>query len=443
MTQDQWIVVGVAFACVVLASLLTAAEAAFASMSRARAEALAADGRASAKRLQEMVADRAPYLNTLLFVRLLLEITATVLVTIVYVEHFAEVWQRILFPVLTMVAISFIVLGVAPRTLGRQHVDKVALAASGPLSALATVLGPIPQLMIVIGNVLTPGRGFADGPFSSEAELRELVDIAEAKDLIEAGERKMIHSVFELGDTIVKEVMVPRTEMVYIERSKSLRQGVSLALRSGFSRIPVIDDDVDNVVGVLYLKDIIRRMYDNPKAQTGETVESVMRPPTFCPDSKPVDELLREMQLTRSHVVIVIDEFGGTAGLATIEDVLEEIVGEIVDEYDQEVPPVTQLDDQRFRVSARLPIDDLGELFGLRVDDEEVDTVLGLMAKELNKVPIPGSVVRWEGIELVAERGTGRRHTIQTVLASLVDEESDAAAEAAAKLAEESARRAS
>jgi len=443
MTQDQWIVVAVAAVCVVLASLLTAAEAAFASMSKARADALAVDGRVAAKRLQQMVADRAPYLNTLLFVRLLLEITATVLVTIVYAEHVAELWQLILFPVLTMVAISFIVLGVAPRTLGRQHVDRVALASSGPLSVLATVLGPIPQLMIVIGNVLTPGRGFADGPFSSEAELRELVDMAEAKDLIEAGERRMIHSVFELGDTIVKEVMVPRTEMVYVERTKSLRQGVSLALRSGFSRIPVIDDDIDDVVGILYLKDVIRRMYDNPKAQTSETVESLMRPPTFCPDSKPVDELLREMQLTRSHVVIVIDEFGGTAGLATIEDVLEEIVGEIVDEYDQEVPPVTELGEQRFRVSARLPIDDLGELFGLKVDDEDVDTVLGLMAKELNKVPIPGSVVRWEGIELTAERGTGRRHTILTVLASLVEDDTDAAADAAAKLTEESARRAS
>ncbi|MDQ7992938.1 MAG: hemolysin family protein [Propionicimonas sp.] len=443
MTQSQWIEVGIAALCVVLASLLTAAEAAFTSMSKARADALAADGRPAGSRLQQMVADRAPYLNTLLFVRLLLEITATVLVTIVYAEHFVELWQRILFPVATMVAISFIVLGVAPRTLGRQHVDKVALASSGPVSLLATVLGPIPQLMIVIGNVLTPGRGFADGPFSSEAELRELVDIAEAKDLIEAGERQMIHSVFELGDTIVKEVMVPRTEMVYIERSKSLRQGVSLALRSGFSRIPVIDDDIDDVVGILYLKDVIRRMYDNPKAQSSEAVESLMRPPTFCPDSKPVDELLREMQLTRSHVVIVIDEFGGTAGLATIEDVLEEIVGEIVDEYDQEVAPVTELGENRFRVSARLPIDDLGDLFGMKLDDEDVDTVLGLMAKELNKVPIPGSVIRWEGIELTAERGTGRRHTIQTVLASRVDGEADLAADAAAKLTEESARRAS
>lgn len=450
MNQTQWVEVAVAVACIAIASLFVATEAAFSSMSKSRARSLLEEGRGGAKRVVEMVADPAPFLNTALFVRLWLEVTATVLVTLVYVEHFPELWQRILLPVATMVAVSFIVLGVAPRTLGRQNAERVALAAAAPLGVLTTVLGPIPQLMIVVGNVVTPGRGFTDGPFTSEAELRELVDMAEARELIEAGERKMIHSVFELGDTIVKEVMVPRTEMVYIERGKTLRQGLSLALRSGFSRIPVIDDDIDDVVGVLYLKDVMRRMYDNPKAQTDENVETLMRAPSFCPDSKPIDELLREMQLTRSHVVIVIDEFGGTAGLATIEDVLEEIVGEIVDEYDQEVPPVTQLGEARFRISARLPIDDLGELFGLELDDEDVDTVLGLMAKELNKVPIPGSVVRWEGIELIAERGTGRRHSIRTVLASLVGdetgttgEESDAAAEVAARIARESSARTS
>jgi len=188
-------------------------------------------------------------------------------------------------------------------------------------------------------------------------------------------------------------------------------------------------------------------MYDNPKAQTNETVDTLMRPPSFCPDSKPVDELLREMQLTRSHVVIVVDEFGGTAGLATIEDILEEIVGEIVDEYDHEVPPSIEIGPHRFRVSARLGVDDLGELFGLKVDDDDVDTVLGLMGKELNKVPIPGSVVEWEGIQLVAERGIGRRNSILTVLASLVEEAeadpADAGVDAAAQLASDSAKRAS
>jgi len=443
LTQTQWILLAVATACVLLAALVTTAEAALSSVSRSRAEGLVEEGARGAKRLLQVAQDPAPHLNTSLFLRILLEVVAIVLVTLVFFEHFQATWEKVLYPVLTMVLVSFIVLGVAPRTLGRQHAEKVALAAAGPLGVLTTVLGPIPQLMILLGNAVTPGKGFTEGPFTSEAELRELVDLAEARELIEAGERQMIHSVFELGDTIVKEVMVPRTEMVYIEHTKTLRQGVSLALRSGFSRIPVIGEDVDDVVGVLYLKDIIRRMYDNPKAQTNETVASLMRPPIFCPDSKPVDELLREMQLTRSHAVIVIDEFGGTAGLATIEDVLEEIVGEIVDEYDQEVPPVTELGERRFRVSARLPIDDLGDLFGLKVDDEDVDTVLGLMAKELNKVPIPGSVVQWEGIELTAERSTGRRHTIQTVLASLVGEDEDPAVDAAAKLAEESAGRTS
>lgn len=431
-----------AAACVILAALLTTAETALSAISKSRAEGLLAEhpGR-RAERLLELSQDPAPHLNSLLFLRLLLEVVAIVVVTLVFVDHFTEMWSRLLYPTLTMLLVTFIVLGVAPRTLGRQHAEPVALAAAAPVSILTTVLGPISALMILLGNALTPGRGFTEGPFTSEAELRELVDLAEARELIESDERKMIHSVFELGDTIVKEVMVPRTEMVHIERGKTLRQGVSLALRSGFSRIPVIGDDVDDVVGILYLKDVIRRMYDHPKAQTSETVDTLMRPPTFCPDSKPVDELLREMQLTRSHVVIVIDEFGGTAGLATIEDVLEEIVGEIVDEYDQEVPPVTELDENRFRVSARLPIDDLGELFGLKVDDEDVDTVLGLMAKELNKVPIPGSVVRWEGIELTAERGQDRRHTIATVLASLIPDDVDVAAEAAEKLAEESAKR--
>ncbi|MEA5118704.1 MAG: CNNM domain-containing protein, partial [Propionicimonas sp.] len=237
MTQTQWTLIACAAVCVLLASLLTAAEAALSSVSKSRAERLVDEGRGGARRLQQLVADRAPYLNTVLFLRVLLEATAIVLVSLVYFEHLTALWEQLLFPVLTMVVVSFIVLGVAPRTLGRQHVDAVALAAAGPVNALTTVLGPIPQLMIVIGNVLTPGRGFSDGPFTSEAELRELVDMAEANELIEADERKMIHSVFELGDTIVKEVMVPRTEMVYIERTKTLRQGVSLALRSGFSRI--------------------------------------------------------------------------------------------------------------------------------------------------------------------------------------------------------------
>jgi CBS domain containing-hemolysin-like protein len=345
-----------------------------------------------------------------------------------------------------MFIISYIFWGVAPRTLGRQHADRVACASAGPLFAITKVLGPFPRLLIVIGNALTPGKGFSDGPFATEAELRELVDLAEASEVIESGERRMIHSVFDLGDTIVREVMVPRTDMVFIEEYKTLRQAVSLALRSGFSRIPVVRDGLDDVVGVLYLKDVIKRVYDSPDSQRSERVGSMMRTPVWCPDSKPIDELLREMQLKRMHVVIVVDEFGGTAGMATIEDILEEIVGEITDEYDEETSDITELAEGRYRVSSRLPVDDLGDLFGLKLDDEDVETVGGLMAKQLNKVPIAGSVVKYSGLELVAERSTGRRNRIGTVIVSRIDADgSDEVrrAEAATGLVSDPALRAS
>ena len=411
----------IAVVCVLLASLMTAGEAALQAFSISRADALAKESPSPrANRLVSIMQDKAPFLNTSMFIRVLLEVVAIVLVTLVVVAHVEGTVWRLAWAVGVMVVVSFILLGVAPRTLGRQHAAAVALATVGPLSLLTTILGPIPQVMIVIGNLITPGEGYVDGPFTSEAELRELLDRSGTTD-IEDDERKMIHSVFDLGDTIVKEVMVPRTDMVYVEIGKTLRQGMSLALRSGFSRIPVIGEDLDDVRGILYLKDAVRRTYDNPKAEASENVESLMRPPTFTPDSKPVDELLREMQLDHRHVVVVVDEFGGTAGLATIEDIMEEIVGEIVDEHDgDEVPPVTLLDDGSYRLSSRLSLDDLADLFDTTIDEDDVDTVLGLMAKQLNKVPLPGASIQYHGVELVAERASGRRHNIQTVLASRV-----------------------
>lgn len=437
--------IGVSLVLAIIAGLLAAAESALYAFSRARAEHLVEEGRPGAKRLLQITEDPAPALNTALFVRTLCEITAIILVTMLIFARVEALWLKLLCSIGAMVVVSFVAWGVAPRTLGRQNPDKVACAAAGPLTFLSTILGPLSQLLILLGNAVTPGRGYADGPFASEAELRELVDKAVASDLIEAREHRMINSVFDLGDTIVKEVMVPRTDVVFIEEHKTLRQALSLALRSGFSRIPVISDaGLDDVVGVLYVKDVMKRVYDNADAQTSERVASMMRKPVFCPDSKPVDELLREMQATRSHLVIVVDEFGGTSGLATIEDILEEIVGEIVDEYDEEIPPVQKLGEERFRVLSRLPLDEVGELFGLELDDEDVDSVGGLMAKELNMVPIPGSLVRVHGLQLVAERGSGRRNRVGTVLVTRVPDEDidgDEGAAAAATLAAKSAER--
>ncbi|MCW2786249.1 MAG: HlyC/CorC family transporter [Marmoricola sp.] len=402
---------------VLVAGLLSAAEAALSGFSRARAEGLAAEGRAGARRVLRILDDPPRYLNTALFLRLLAETTAVVLTTLM-VEDVTGSGRLpvVVIAVAIMLVVSFVVIGVGPRTLGRQHSERVALASAAVVISLSRVLGPVPQLLILLGNAITPGKGFSEGPFGSEAELREMVDLAEASSLIESDERAMIHSVFELGDTIVREVMVPRTDVVLIERHKTLRQAMSLFLRSGFSRIPVVGEDLDDILGFAYLKDVSRRVFDRKDAESTEHVESVMRSVMWVPDSKPADDLLREMQASRRHVAVVVDEYGGTAGMVTIEDILEEIVGEITDEFDSEDVPFERFEDGSVRVSSRYPVDDLDEVVGVSIEDDEIDSVGGLMAKHLGKVPIPGSEVEVAGLVFRAEEAKGRRNRIGTVL---------------------------
>jgi CBS domain containing-hemolysin-like protein len=423
---DAWLLTAAA-TLVLLAGVFSAADAALSSYSRARAEELVAEGKAGAKRLVAILDDAPRYLNTALLLRLLCEIAAIVLVTQLVREVWggAAFWQAAATSIGVMLVVSFVVIGVAPRTVGRQHDQRVALLTAGPLGAVTSILGPLPKLLILVGNAITPGRGFREGPFSTETELRELVDLAEASAVIESGERRMIHSVFELGDTSAREVMVPRNDVVYIERHKNLRQTMSLFLRSGFSRIPVIGENLDEVLGFAYLKDLVRRDFEAPDVEFTQRVEGVMRPAIFVPDSKPVDALLSEMQAMHQHIAVVVDEYGGTAGLITIEDLLEEIVGEITDEYDEEEIEVEQLEGGGTRVSSRYPIDDLDELFGFDVEEEDVDSVGGLMAKHLGRVPIPGSWVEAHGLRFEAEETSGRRNKIGTVLIRRVVDEGE------------------
>jgi magnesium and cobalt exporter, CNNM family len=420
MTSTDGFLLVLAAVLVLLAALWVSAEAAISAMSKVRAAELVAAGRPGAQRLLSIVSDPARFVNTALLAGVACETTSIVIVARVMVDVLTPTTLEILVAAAVMVVVSYIAVGVGPRTVGRQYSEQVALIASGPIAALSTVLGPIAQILILIGNMVTPGRGFREGPFASEAELRELVDLAEQSRVIESGERQMIHSVFELGDTLAREVMVPRTDMVYVERHKTLRQLMSLALRSGFSRLPVIGEDLDDIVGIAYLKDVTKRVFDNREAESTERVEQVMRPCMFVPDSKPADELLREMQAQRIHLAIVVDEYGGTAGLVTIEDLLEEIVGEITDEYDVDPEEVERFNGG-VRVSSRLPVDDLADLFGVRIDDEDVETVGGLMAKHLGRVPIPGTEVVVEGLRFRAETLAGRRNKVVTVVIEPVD----------------------
>src|SRR5690606_2066498 len=369
--------------------------------------------RPGAARLSRIVAERARYVNLMVLLRVSCEIGATVLLAAALMRLWPDT-VALLVTAAIMVVVDYVVIGVGPRTLGRQHAYSLSLAAALPLQFIGAVLSPLSRLLILLGNAITPGKGFRNGPFASEIELREVVELAGERGVVADEERRMIQSVFELGDTPARAVMVPRTEMVWIEATKTAAQAMSLAVRSGHSRIPVIGENVDDILGVVYLKDLVTYADRSRNVR----VREVMRPAVFMPDSKPLDALLDEMQRRRNHRALLVDEYGGIAGLVTIEDVLEEIVGEIADEYDaDEIAPVEDLGDGRYRVSARLSVEDLGELYGLKIEDEDVDTVGGLLAHELGRVPLPGSKVQAYGLVLRGEggpdaRGRMRVHTV-------------------------------
>jgi CBS domain containing-hemolysin-like protein len=406
--------------------LFAAIDAALSTVSIARIEELVRDERPGAARLSRVVAERPRYINLVVLLRITCEISATVLLVSFLDGHLGVSWGLVASAAI-MVVTSFVAIGVGPRTVGRQNAYSIALISALPLQAISVLLTPISRLLVLIGNALTPGRGFRNGPFASEIELREVVDLAQQRGVVADEERRMIQSVFELGDTPAREVMVPRTEMVWIESDKSAGQATSLAVRSGHSRIPVIGENVDDIVGVVYLKDLVQQTYYSTNGGRDTNVAQVMRPAVFVPDSKPLDELLNEMQRDRNHMALLVDEYGAIAGLVTIEDVLEEIVGEIVDEYDAgEVVPVEDLGDRQYRVSARLPIEDLCELYEMEFDEDlDVDTVGGLVAFELGRVPLPGAEVTWDGLRLRAEGDSDHRGRVRigTILVSPAESE--------------------
>ncbi|KGH48155.1 membrane protein [Modestobacter caceresii] len=427
MSSTAIVLLGIAVVLVLVAGVFAALDAALQRLSKAAVEELRRDGTKRAGPLAQVMEDRARHVALLLLLRIACETAATVIVAVILDGLFDGVALGVLTAIAVMTVVSYVLIGVGPRTLGRQHAYNIALSAASLIRLLGRLLGPIATLLILIGNAITPGKGYRDGPFSSEVELRELVDMAEERGVVESGERNMIHGVFELGDTIAREVMVPRPDVVWIERGKTLRQALALCLRSGFSRLPVIGENVDDIIGVVFLKDLVRRTQGSSDARASEPkVEDLLRPATFVPESKPVDELLREMQASRAHMAVVVDEYGGFAGLVTIEDILEEIVGEIDDEHDTvQRPPIEELEDGSVRITARLPVEDLADLFRVELpDDDGVETVGGLLAREIGMVPIEGSAAEVGGLQLVAESTGGRRNQIDTILVNRVPEPS-------------------
>ncbi|HEY8717332.1 hemolysin family protein [Pengzhenrongella sp.] len=391
---------------IVLAALLSAGEAAVLRVTRSAVSEVVTDGHPLAERIRRLVATPARTAASAAFVRLVAEMTATTCITLAVGSGSLAWWQVLLLSVLISGLLALVLVRISPRMLGRNHPMRVLLVLSGLLAVV---------VRLPIGRLSPPARRTGE---VDEDELRDMVDRVSESEGIEDDEREMFRSVFELGDTLTREVMVPRTEMITTSATTSLRKVLALFVQSGYSRVPVIGESVDDLRGVVYLKDVVRRLQDSP-GSAKDKVGTMLRRAVFVPETKPVDALLREMQAGASHIAIVVDEYGGIAGLVTIEDALEEIVGELTDEHDHSGPEVEDLGDGRFRVPARLPVDELGELFDLDLDDDDVDTAGGLLAKAIGKVPLPGSVGDIHGLHLLGDRVEGRRKQLATLVVAL------------------------
>lgn len=406
--------IGVAVLLVAFGGLLAAADAALGALSRSDLVDLALTSRAR-RSLLAISRDPGAHINAIGFMRIVAETTAAVLVTLAFAYSFEDWWWTLLLSAGIMTATSFVIVGSSPRSVGRAHARPILRFAAPIVRATRVILGPLAAALVAIGNRVTPGRPRTSA-FSSEEQLLSMVDEATELDVLEEDDRELIHSIFEFSDTVVREVMVPRTDMVTIEADATTAEAMALFLSKGVSRIPVIGEDIDEVVGVLYLKDVIRVVVEQTLDHTTLTAGELARAAMFVPESQKADSLLRELQRESTHLAMVVDEYGGIAGLVTLEDLIEELVGDISDEYDREVADIEDLGDGSYRVSARLPIDELGDLFGIELEDDDVDSAGGLLTKVLGRLPVRGSTVAHSGLVLTADRTEGRRKRLMTVL---------------------------
>jgi CBS domain containing-hemolysin-like protein len=403
--------------------LLAASETALTRMTRAKAHALVEEGRPGAERLLLLVTHPERFLNPVLLVVLICQLVQAAL-TGVLADRLFGGWG-VLVATFFNVVIVFVVAEAAPKTWAVQHPEQAALASARPVSWLVSFppLQWISRALIGLTNVLLPGKGLKEGPFVSEQELLALADVAVEEEVIEAEERQLIEHIIDFGDTIVREVMVPRPDIVAVPSDLRVADAMEVVILQGFSRLPAYGEDSDDVVGIVYAKDLMRADRDG---HGDDPVSTLVRPATFVPETKRIATLLRDMQAKAYHLAVVVDEYGGTAGIVSLEDLIEELVGEIVDEFDLEEAPVEHLPDGSVRVSGRLGTDELDELFGVTLPDEDWDSVGGLVFHLLGHIPAPGESVICGGLELTAERVLGRRIDRVRITRVATDESVDA-----------------
>jgi len=406
VSGSDWIVLAIVVVLFVASIMLSLAEMAFARMNRVRALALADDGRRGADKLVRMLEHPERTINSLLLLVLIAQLSSAYLLGILLDRQLGSI--GIVIGLVVQLVLFFVVAEVVPKTYAIQHTDRAALRTAGFLYAV-TYFPPLRWLtrgLIGLANVIMPGKGLKEGPFVTEEDLRTMADVAAEEESIEIEERELIHSIFEFGDTVVREVMLPRPDMVAIEADAPVEAGIRTAIEAGFSRIPAYEESTDNIVGLVYLKDLVARA---SQGAGNEPVRGSLRACVFVPEGKRVAELLREMQTKKFHMAIVVDEHGDTAGLVTMEDVLEEIVGEITDEYDVETPDLERLPDGAFRVPGKTLIGELSDAAGVRFPDDDWDTVGGLVFNRLGRVPVAGDSVTSEGYSFTVELMEGQR----------------------------------
>ena len=408
----------IACAVIVLAlgALLSAGESALLRFTRAAADDLVEEGRRGAARVRRLAEHRTRVLGALSVARVAVDMLAAVLITLAASGLVRAWWQVLALALLANIILLGVVVGFSPRTYGRRNPAGTLLALGGLLTWVDVLAAPQRRL---VSRTRRPESAPTDAETREAVneDLREMIDEIGETDTIEDEDREMMRSVVELGQTLVREVMVPRTDMVTIDAHKPASAAMRLFIRSGYSRVPVIGEDADDVRGILYLKDVLRRLAAHPEHEE-LAVAGFVREAEYVPEMKPADDLLREMQTGRFHMALAVDEYGGTAGLVTMEDLLEEVVGELTDEHDPELPEVVEVAPGTYRVPARLALDELGELFDLEIDDDDVDTVGGLLTKAIGRVPLPGAAGDTQGVHLQAEEATGRRRQVSTILAS-------------------------
>ncbi len=406
MTGADWIQIAVIVVLIVAVGFLAASEVAITRTNRVRAITLAEEGRLGATALTKIVDDPAPFVNVVLLLTLLGTIGGTTIATSLAVRHFDRAGEVI--STVAMTILLFVFAEVTPKTFAIMQTDRVALRVAPIVVFLRRLMGPLATGLLRFANVVMPGKGLKEGPFVTEQELRAYADVASEESQIEDEEKELIHSIFEFGDTIVREVMVPRPDIIDIEDDKSLRDVQALVLQHGTSRIPVYDhnEDLDHAIGMVFAKDVLKALHQGKQDMP---LRDIVREARYVPETKKVADLLREMQREKFHIALVTDEYGSVSGLVSLEDLLEELVGEITDEYDLEEVEIVPVGDDAWRVSGKASVDDVNDTLGTELPDEEWDTLAGLVLDLFQRIPEEGESTEFQGLRFAAEVVQGRR----------------------------------